>query len=92
MVGVAEFLLAFVDLLKAELRAGRAELFRFLGAVVLLILGAWLLIGALGLMLAALFIGLSGVMHTAWAALITAGATLFLSGMVFLAAQSRAKS
>ena len=89
MVGVAEFLLSFVDLLKAELRAGKSELFRFLGAVVL---GAWLLIGALGLMLAALFIGLSGVMHTAWAALITAGATLFLSGMVFLAAQNRAKS
>jgi CHASE2 domain-containing sensor protein len=83
------FLDAITLFLAAACRAGSAA---FLSAVDkmlkqtclmvgLLVLGLALLLGAMGLMIAALFIGLTPYLGAHWAAMIAAGASLAGSGL-----------
>lgn len=87
-----EFVLALVDLLKAEMAVSRRKAARIVSGLVLLWVGGALLMGAYGLALAALFVALLETLHPGWAALITAGAALISSLIMLLAGASRVKA
>lgn len=84
MAAFLEFVLALVDLVKAELAVSRKKAARIVGGLVCLWVGGALLMGAYGLALAALYLGLLEVFHPAWAALLTAAAALLSSVLMLL--------
>jgi len=85
----AELILALIDLVKINLEQSKDSLFSFFIALALLFSAALFLVGGIGLLLAGLHMGLTRVMPTFGASLITGGVTLLLGGILFWIGKAR---
>jgi hypothetical protein len=88
---IVDFVVALTDLLEAEaqaLRQGAVKLGIGLGLVMV---GATLLLGALGLLIASAFIGISCALGPAIAALLTGSGLLLVAVIVMLVAKWMSK-
>lgn len=86
-----EFLVSLANLAEAEGRALRGSIVRVGVGISGLLVAALVLFGGLGLMVAALVVGLDAVMATGWALLIAGIVCLLLAGGVAWAMVKLAK-
>ncbi|MEN6627534.1 MAG: phage holin family protein [Candidatus Sumerlaeia bacterium] len=82
MIALAELIISLIDLAKAEVEQSKRGLVRFLVGVVLVAAGGLLLVGAFGMILAAIVVALRLVIPMPLALLMTGFMTLVLAGIV----------
>ena len=88
MKELAEVLLAFLEVLKNDAGQAREPIYKFFIALALLAVFALTLALGIGLLLAALWLGLRQVMPAYFAALITGALSLALAGVLLWAGKA----
>lgn len=91
MSALVEVWLAFLDVLKTGAESSREPIYKFFITLSLLAVAGLALAGGMGLMLAALLIGLEQVMPVHFAALITGATTVLLAGVLLWVGKSRSR-
>ena len=88
MNALIEVLLAFLDVIKTGAGSSREPIYRFCVSLSLLAVAGLALAGGIGLMLAALLLGLKLVMPVHFALLITGATSLLLAGVLIWVGKS----
>ncbi|HUT52797.1 MAG TPA: phage holin family protein [bacterium] len=91
MNALIEVLLALLDVIKTDAQQSREPIYKFFISLSLLAVAGLALAGGIGLMLAALLLGLMQVMPVYFAALITGALSLALAGVLIWVGKSRSK-
>ena len=81
--GVSDYLIAIIDLLEAEGRSAKKNVWGLVTAIAVYMLGTLLLAGAAGFLVTGLYLGLSTVLHPAWVTTIC-GTVLLVAGVIVL--------
>lgn len=81
--GLSDFVIALVELLEAEGRSAKRNVYAVVTAVGIFALGIMLLAGSVGFLVAGLYMGLATELHPAWVATIC-GIVLLLAGVIVL--------
>lgn len=80
---LSDYLIAVLDLLEAEGRSAKRNVYAVATAIAVFILGTTLLAGAAGFLITALYLGLISVWSPAWVALLC-GLLLLVTGVIVL--------
>jgi hypothetical protein len=86
-----EVLLAFLDVIKSGAESSREPIYKFFISLSLLVVAGLALAGGIGMMLAALLLGLRQVMPVHFAVLITGATSLLLAGVLIWVGKSGSK-
>lgn len=89
MTAVVEIMIAFLDLIEARAGSARDPLYKFSISLIVLAVAGLALVGGIGLLLAALLLGLGQIMPVHWAALITGAASLLVAKVLTWAGRSK---
>ena len=85
----SDVVIALVDLLEAEGRNAKRHAWKFAVAVGIYAVGIVVLMGAVGFLVAGLYLGLTTVLHPAWVATICGGALLLVGVIAVWLANDR---
>ena len=87
---LSDIVIALVELLEAEGRNAKRHAWKLATAVGIFALGIVVLAGAVGFLIAGLYLGLATVLHPAWVATICGGALLLVGVIALWLASERA--
>lgn len=88
---MVEFIIAFIELLEAELAAVRQNIYKLVLAVILAVVACLILLGGFGILIWGIYLALQTILSPVWAALVDAAAAFALGGVLLWYARNKVK-